>query len=65
MVLSRIYSTPRLSTVTEYECVGGPLDGRRLEMSPEDAEQHLIEMRGWAYLPEGERLVWQKLSNRR
>ena len=31
-------------------------------MDDGDAAQHLIEMNGWAYIADADRLVWQKVN---
>ena len=47
--------------MTDYECVGGPLDGQRISLA-EGTEDHLIEMNGWAYVVEGSTLAWRRLT---
>lgn len=48
--------------MTEYECIGGPMDGERLKMLTDDATDYLIEMNGWAYILEDSQFVWQRLK---
>lgn len=48
--------------MTDYECVGGPLDGERLSLA-EHPEGHLIEMNGWGYVLDGTTLVWKRLPS--
>ncbi|WP_168223207.1 hypothetical protein [Pseudarthrobacter sp. NIBRBAC000502770] len=48
--------------MTDYECVGGPLDGEHLTLA-EHPKVHPIEMNGWGYVLDGETLVWRRLSS--
>ena len=47
--------------MTDYECARGPLDGQMISLA-EGAEDHLIEMNGWAYIVEGSTLTWKRLT---
>lgn len=38
------------------------MDGERLRMIDSSATEHLIEMNGWAYLVDGDRMVWTRLD---